>query len=109
MNIEIEEKSIVELFNDLHWFNIPSYQRPYVWTEENISEFLDDITYAFENNISEKYFLGSLVLQKKIGFDYDVLDGQQRLTTIYKFIENEYVIQSDISKDIIEYIIEYER
>ncbi|WP_278539549.1 DUF262 domain-containing protein [Fusobacterium varium] len=82
MNIEIEEKSIVELFNDLHWFNIPSYQRPYVWTEENISEFLDDITYAFENNISEKYFLGSLVLQKKIGFDYDVLDGQQRLTTI---------------------------
>lgn len=37
----------------------------------------------------------------------EVVDGQQRLTTIYKFIENEYVIQSDISKDIIEYIIEY--
>lgn len=83
MNIEIQEKSILELFGDLYWFNIPSYQRPYVWTEENVSELLDDIIYAFENNsIDEKYFMGSLVLQKKSGFDYDVLDGQQRLTTI---------------------------
>lgn len=82
MNIEIQEKSILELFGDLYWFNIPSYQRPYVWTEENVSELLDDIIYAFENNSDEKYFMGSLVLQKKAVFDYDVLDGQQRLTTL---------------------------
>ena len=83
MDIEIQEKSILELFSgDLYWFNIPSYQRAYVWTEENVLELLDDIIYAFENNSSEKYFMGSLVLQKKSGFDYDVLDGQQRLTTI---------------------------
>lgn len=82
MNIEIQEKSIIELFGNLYWFNIPSYQRPYVWTEENVAELLDDIIYAFENNSSEKYFMGSLVLQKKSGFDYDVLDGQQRLTTV---------------------------
>lgn len=66
MNIEIQEKSILELFGDLYWFNIPSYQRPYVWTEENVSELLDDIIYAFENNSDEKYFMGSLVLQKKL-------------------------------------------
>ena len=37
----------------------------------------------------------------------EVVDGQQRLTTVYKFIENEYIIQSEISKDIIRYIVEY--
>ena len=41
------------------------------------------------------------------GAMFEVVDGQQRLTTIYKFIENEYVIQSDVSRSIIEYIIEY--
>ena len=53
MDIEIQEKSILELFSgDLYWFNIPSYQRAYVWTEENVLELLDDIIYAFENNSS---------------------------------------------------------
>ena len=37
----------------------------------------------------------------------EVVDGQQRLTTIYKFIENEYIIQSEVSRQIIEYIVEY--
>lgn len=37
----------------------------------------------------------------------EVVDGQQRLTTIYKFILDEYTVQGDISRKIIEYIIEY--
>ena len=61
MNIEIQERNILQLFGDSYWFNIPSYQRPYVWTEENVSELLEDITYTFENNPKEMYFMGSLV------------------------------------------------
>ena len=82
MNIEVEEKTVAQLFSKEFWFNIPNYQRPYVWGEDNINELLDDITYAFENNSEDKYFLGSLVLQKKGNNEYDILDGQQRLTTL---------------------------
>lgn len=82
MNIEIQERNILQLFGDSYWFNIPSYQRPYVWTEENVSELLEDITYTFKNNPKEMYFMGSLVLQSKGNNEYDILDGQQRLTTL---------------------------
>lgn len=82
MNIEVKEISVGKLFSKDFWFNIPSYQRPYVWNEDNINELLDDITYAFENNPNDKYFMGSLVLQSKGNNEYDILDGQQRLTTI---------------------------
>lgn len=81
MSIKVEEKFVVDLFGDF-WFNIPSYQRPYVWNEDNINELLDDITYAFENNFEDSYFMGSLVLQDKGNKEYDILDGQQRLTTL---------------------------
>lgn len=81
MSIKVEEKKIIVLFRDF-WFNVPSYQRPYVWGEDNINELLDDILYAFENDSQDTYFMGALVLQNKENDEYDILDGQQRLTTL---------------------------
>ena len=80
--IAIQNTLVRELFSKNFWFNIPSYQRPYVWREDNINELLEDITYAFENNPEENYFMGSLVLQSRSNNEYDILDGQQRLTTL---------------------------
>lgn len=82
----------------------PDYQRGYIWS----SDFKDKLLYS----IIKSYPIGNVSLRVRAeknnkGAMQEVVDGQQRLTTIYKFIENEYVIQSDISKDIIEYIIEY--
>lgn len=82
----------------------PNYQRGYIWS----SDFKDKLLYS----IIKSYPIGNVSLRVRTeknekGAMQEVVDGQQRLTTIYKFIENEYVIQSDISKDIIEYIIEY--
>ncbi len=67
------------------WFNIPEYQRNYIWESDQINELLDDLEFAFNNHPNNEYFLGSLVLHKKEDTEYneyDVLDGQQRLTTI---------------------------
>lgn len=74
------------------WFTVPEFQRSYLWQRDNVSVLLDDLWFAFENKSDMEYFLGSLVLQKrkeKIGNEndieivvYDVLDGQQRLTTL---------------------------
>ena len=43
------EKILVKKVFDM-WFTIPVYQRPYVWGNEEISDLLDDIAYAAENN-----------------------------------------------------------
>lgn len=95
MNIEVNEKAIRTLFSDDFWFNIPSYQRPYVWGKDNITDLLDDIVYAFKYNSHDKYFLGSLVLQEKNKYEYDILDGQQRLTTLCIFM----AVLRDLAKD----------
>lgn len=90
--IDSGKVTIQQIFKDF-WFRIPEYQRSYVWQDENIIELLEDIFYAAEHNPLSEYFLGSLVLQKRlvkanengseITFnEYDLLDGQQRLTTI---------------------------
>ena len=85
MGRKIESDRIIlgKLFEDF-WFLIPEYQRPYVWTPDNINDLLEDLWFAYENNPEDEYFVGSLVLKKvtESSFDeYEVLDGQQRLTT----------------------------
>lgn len=80
--IEAEKILLEKLFSDDFWFIIPSYQRPYVWTEDNINELLDDLFYAFATKDKNEYFLGALVLKRRENHrEFEVLDGQQRLTT----------------------------
>jgi uncharacterized protein with ParB-like and HNH nuclease domain len=84
--IESNKLLIKELFE--RWYKIPNYQRPYVWGKDQISDLLDDITFARNQNDKAEYFLGSTVFQtrKDENGEYiedDVLDGQQRLTTLF--------------------------
>ncbi|WP_459085184.1 DUF262 domain-containing protein [Helicobacter pylori] len=69
------------------YYQIPIYQRPYQWTEENCEKLLDDLLSSYECYKESDYFCGSLVLIA-IGIDsetnattYDIVDGQQRLST----------------------------
>jgi len=85
MGRKIESDRIIlgKLFEDF-WFLIPEYQRPYVWTPDNVNDLLEDLWFAYENNPEDEYFVGSLVLKKitqSVFDEYEVLDGQQRLTT----------------------------
>ena len=84
-NIKAQEKSLNSILNGDYIFSVPSYQRPYSWTEENAAELFDDLFDAYQNKTSEgdSYFLGSLVLKKDpYKPNSDIIDGQQRLTTI---------------------------
>lgn len=87
---QIESGKVVirEVFSRF-WFRIPDYQRSYVWGKDEISELIDDVNYASEHNSEGQYFLGSMVLRKAtrtmddVAFEeYELLDGQQRLTTL---------------------------
>ncbi|GAA7723851.1 DUF262 domain-containing protein [Helicobacter pylori] len=67
------------------YYQIPIYQRPYQWTEENCEQLLDDLFFNYEDDRESDYFCGSLVLIE-ISEDskvktYDIVDGQQRLST----------------------------
>lgn len=85
--IEASEKPILDIFCDKFLFRIPSYQRPYAWTLEQASELLNDIVTACGSagDVADAspYFLGSIVLIKDPQKpEADVVDGQQRLTTL---------------------------
>ncbi len=82
----------------------PSYQRGYIWS----ADFKDKLLYS----IIKGYPIGNVSLRVRVdknskGAMQEIVDGQQRLTTIFNFVKDEYIIQGDISRKIIEYIIEY--
>ncbi|MGX1981521.1 uncharacterized protein with ParB-like and HNH nuclease domain [Thermolongibacillus altinsuensis] len=84
--IDADKKVLQKIFSSDFWFVIPEYQRSYVWQSENIEDLIDDLYYAFMNKRDSEYFLGSLVLKRTKNEDfaeYEVLDGQQRLTTFF--------------------------
>lgn len=82
-----ESKSIRKLFGEVDaFYEVPTYQRPYSWDDERVDQLWDDIYSAFTDwttdpTNSEAYFLGSVILIKN-GDHFDIVDGQQRLTTL---------------------------
>ncbi|MFD0695741.1 DUF262 domain-containing protein [Paenibacillus sp. GCM10027628] len=84
--IEANKEILQKIFSESFWFVIPEYQRSYVWQTDNVTELVEDLIYAFEHKPGNDYFLGSLVMKKlkESSFpEYEVLDGQQRLTTFF--------------------------
>lgn len=74
-------KSIAEIFDRQYKYVIPLYQRNFSWRREQIEQLLQDIYSAFKNQQSH-YYIGSLVVLKRSNGDFEVIDGQQRLTVL---------------------------
>lgn len=72
-----------KVFSSDFQYSIPDYQRPYSWEEEHIKQLFDDLYEFYQRKIDESYFLGSIVVIKKDHQpEADVVDGQQRLTSL---------------------------
>ena len=76
------EYPLSKVFSKEFEFHIPSYQRPYAWTEDEANTLFDDLYDFYQTNPKENYFLGSVVLVKNEKPHAEVIDGQQRLTTL---------------------------
>jgi len=77
------EYPLAKIFSSDFDYIIPSYQRPYAWTIDEASELFDDLYDFFLREPEDTYFLGSIVLIKDEGKPLsEVIDGQQRLTTL---------------------------
>ena len=78
------EYPLAKIFSSDFDYEIPSFQRPYAWTEEETGDLFDDLYDFYVNEAEdEQYFLGSIVLVKEDDKPHaEVIDGQQRLTTL---------------------------
>lgn len=74
-------KSIAEIFDRQYKYVIPLYQRNFSWRQPQIEQLLQDIYSAFKNG-QNHYYIGSLVVLKRSNGDFEVVDGQQRLTVL---------------------------
>jgi len=88
--LNVDQKTIKDLLTDKSAnFLIPDYQRPYAWEEDECQTLWDDIfSFAFPDNnkdsfkANDEYFLDAIVTYKNNSGQSEVIDGQQRLTTI---------------------------
>jgi uncharacterized protein with ParB-like and HNH nuclease domain len=79
MELKAEKRSLRKLLAlEEQQFHIPPYQRPYAWTSDQIDDLWEDLI----ANIEGGHFLGSLVLSSEDEMRPQVIDGQQRLTTL---------------------------
>lgn len=89
--LTVDQKSVKGLFQDAKAnFLIPDYQRPYAWGDEECKTLWDDL-FAFSfpddncdqfNEEEDEYFLGPIVTFKNDDKKLEIIDGQQRLTTL---------------------------
>ena len=66
MSGEIRSKKILvkEIFSNM-WFSVPNYQRPYIWSSDEINDLMDDLKFAQSKKPKSEYFLGSFVFQSR--------------------------------------------
>lgn len=91
MAFTTENRKIRDIFQRASIYEVPRYQRDYVWKEINWKELWIDLQFTLKQNNKEipwSHFLGTIVLNQRLkktkGIDiYEIIDGQQRMMTIY--------------------------
>lgn len=107
-NLEHISAEVVKIgqLNGFNNFRVPSYQRPYVWSNENVQQIIEDINTAMIDR-HDDYRIGSIILHENDGH-LDIVDGQQRITTIllaFKYLNSNfyfpagYQFKNSISKE----------
>lgn len=90
-----DQLNIEEIFNK--FYEVPEYQREYVWKKSNVLALLNDIYSAFKENQQNAYFIGTTVVATNLkGASLEVIDGQQRLTTLFILLS---IFTQKVAKD----------
>lgn len=102
------EYPLSKIFSAEFDYLIPSYQRPYAWTETQAGELFSDLHDFYLKEKDDTYFLGSIVLIKEEGKPCaEVIDGQQRLTTLtLLFAALAHRATGKIRDDLLKYLCE---
>lgn len=92
--LQYDPLKVAALFATDQYYMIPKYQRNYSWTDEEVSELMTDLTEAWKKFPNEAYLLGQIIVcpateplrSIENTSQWDLIDGQQRCTTLYLFI-----------------------
>ncbi|MDF9823770.1 uncharacterized protein with ParB-like and HNH nuclease domain [Breznakia sp. PF5-3] len=82
---------VSDVFANINYL-VPIYQRNYAWRETQIEQLIEDVESSIDDS-NKNYFLGNLIVNQTDNNVYEVIDGQQRLTTLYlleKYLEVEF-------------------
>ena len=87
-DLPLKELSISQVYNGENAiYEVPIYQRNYAWGKDEIETLVQDVWDAHNKDSQSSYYIGTLVtFYKKEEQTYEVIDGQQRLTTLYLII-----------------------
>lgn len=97
LSLSAEQKNLKSLFMNDYVYIVPPYQRPYSWTQEQCFQLYDDIVSAFKGG--DSYFVGNIVLATKVDDEkQEIIDGQQRLITLWLFIKILSILLPALSK-----------
>ncbi|RZD16698.1 MAG: DUF262 domain-containing protein [Candidatus Acididesulfobacter guangdongensis] len=89
--IDFRREGVGHLIID-NFMEVPAYQRSYAWEELNVRDLIEDI----RNSNFQEYFIGTAVVTPNNNGDLEIVDGQQRIATIYMF----FVAIRDLMKEI---------
>jgi hypothetical protein len=98
LEIAYSQPKVQDLFKVNYQYRVPAYQRPYAWQATNVDDFWGDIS----SIDSAEHFLGPMVLHKSGDDIREVIDGQQRLTTLQMLIaliRDKYIEMGDPVRD----------
>ncbi|MDH5597874.1 MAG: DUF262 domain-containing protein, partial [Cyclobacteriaceae bacterium] len=82
MNLDTSNRTYRQLVGNGLIYSVPRFQRDYSWTATEWDDLWQDIEGLFEEGGEDEHYMGYLVLQSKDSKNFDVIDGQQRLTTL---------------------------
>ncbi len=92
--IEVNKQSVKQLLETgkVNKFIIPEYQRPYAWSDEQIQTLFDDLVEYTENEKDNPstYFLGTVVSYENENKEQEIIDGQQRITSLFLLLRALY-------------------
>ena len=82
-DVKVATITLKEFFENHKNLIVPGYQRPYEWGDDQIKKLLDDITESFNKKPDDIILLGSIQLNAVENNGFEIIDGHQRITTLY--------------------------
>ncbi len=81
-NLITQNQTVRQLLGNGLEYRVPSFQRDYSWTESEWDDLWQDILNLFDEDVEPAHYMGYLVLQSEDAKKFEIIDGQQRITTI---------------------------